>query len=233
MLFSAACAPRSTRARWTAPSTPTVRTAPFARLDAIGAGAWALVSTPLGGDRTTFANGGIIAGRTGVVVIEGFYRDAGAAWLAQQARELTGRWPTHVVLTHYYVDHASGVSAYADHVVRPTLHVTAPTRIDLGDRVVTLDPVHGHTSSDLIVHDQDAAITFSGDLVWNGMFPNYVDAQPIALHAQVDRLVSMVSKRQLLVPGHGAVKSTPCVNHRDPLLKQRVRDAAEAEERRF
>lgn len=190
-----------------------MRTAPFARLEAIGAGAWALVSTPLGGDRTTFANGGIIAGRTGVVVVEGFYRDAGAAWLAQQVRELTGRWPTHVV--------------------RPKLHVTAPTRIDLGDRVVMLDPVHGHTSSDLIVHDQDAAITFSGDLVWNGMFPNYVDAQPIALHAQVDRLVSMVSKRQLLVPGHGAVGSTPCLNHRDPLLKQRMRDAAEAEERRF
>jgi glyoxylase-like metal-dependent hydrolase (beta-lactamase superfamily II) len=253
VLLSAACAPRGTRARWTAPLNPTVRTAPFVRLDAIGAGAWALVSTPLGGDRTTFANGGIIAGRSGVVVVEGFYRDAGAAWLAQQARELTGRWPTHVVLTHYHVDHASGVSAYADNNVRPQLHVTAPTRaaalggtpvaparsealtrafadvvltrtdgetrIDLGDRVVTLEPVHGHTSSDLVVHEREAAIAFSGDLVWNGMFPNYVDAQPVALHAQVDRLVSMVSKRQLLVPGHGAVADADAMRRYRGLLE--------------
>ncbi|WP_082820970.1 MBL fold metallo-hydrolase [Gemmatimonas phototrophica] len=239
VLLNAACAPRHTRARWTMPLNPTVTTMPFARLDAVATNAWAVVSTPLGGDRTTFANGGIIAGRTGVVVIEGFYREAGAQWLAQQARALTGRWPTHVVVSHYHVDHASGVGGYALDGARPQLHVTeetraaalggtpvAParsealsrafadvvltrttgeTRLDLGDRTVTLEPVRGHTASDLVVHEHDAALTYSGDLVWNGMFPNYVDARPRALHANVNRLVALVSKRHLLVPGHGAV----------------------------
>src|SRR6187402_2326900 len=62
VMLSSACASKSTRARWTAPANPTVSTAPFARLDAIAADTWAVISTPLGGDRTTFANGGIIAG---------------------------------------------------------------------------------------------------------------------------------------------------------------------------
>jgi glyoxylase-like metal-dependent hydrolase (beta-lactamase superfamily II) len=32
--------------------------------------------------------------------------------MAQQSRELTGRWPTHVVLTHFHGDHANGVEGY-------------------------------------------------------------------------------------------------------------------------
>lgn len=253
VLLNASCASRASRARWTAPLNPTVTTMPFARLDAVGRGAWAVISTPLGGDRTTFANGGIIAGRSGVVVIEGFYREAGAQWLAQQARALTGRWPTHVVVTHYHVDHASGVGGYAHDGAHPLLHVTEPTRaaalggtpvaparsealtrafadvvltrtsadtrIDLGDRTVTLEPVHGHTASDLVVHDHDAALTFSGDLVWNGMFPNYVDAIPSVLQRQVNRLVTLVSRRQLLVPGHGAVADVAAMTRYRNLLE--------------
>ncbi len=67
-------APIGVRRRWTMPAHPTVVTTPFARLDAIGPETWALVSTPLGGDRTAFANSGIIAGRAGVIAVEGFYR---------------------------------------------------------------------------------------------------------------------------------------------------------------
>jgi glyoxylase-like metal-dependent hydrolase (beta-lactamase superfamily II) len=63
-----------------------------------------------------------------VVVVEGFYRPAGAAWLAQQARALTGRWPTHAVITHYHVDHASGVTGYAHDEGTPRLHMTDATR---------------------------------------------------------------------------------------------------------
>src|SRR6187551_3790086 len=81
VMLSSACASKSRRARWTAPANPTVSTAPFARLDAIAADTWAVISTPLGGDRTTFANGGIIAGRSGVIAVEGFYRPLGATWL--------------------------------------------------------------------------------------------------------------------------------------------------------
>lgn len=105
VLLSSAYASVGARHRWTAPLHPTVSTTPFAHLDAIGPDTWAVISTPLGGDRTTFGNGGIIAGRSGVIAVEGFYRPAGATWLAERARELTGRWPTHVVLTHVVLTH--------------------------------------------------------------------------------------------------------------------------------
>jgi glyoxylase-like metal-dependent hydrolase (beta-lactamase superfamily II) len=46
------------------------------------------------------------------LAIEGFNQPQGAEWLAGKARQLTGKWPTHVVLTHYHADHANGVAGY-------------------------------------------------------------------------------------------------------------------------
>lgn len=244
VLLNAACAPRPQRVRWTAPANPVITATPFARLEAIGPDAWAVISTPLGGDRTTFANGGLVVGRSGVVVIEGFYRAAGAEWLAQQARALTGRWPTHVVISHYHVDHASGVPGFLNAGDRPggavQVHATAPTRtgalgggpvapvrdaaleraftdvvvvptdrtsrLDLGNRVLTLEPFTGHTGSDLTVHDEDARISWAGDLIWHRMFPNYVDATPTRLAASVRALASrFAAPGATMVPGHGAL----------------------------
>lgn len=255
VLLNASCAPRRTQAAWTAPANPTVATMPFARLDAVGRDTWALISTPLGGDRTTFANGGIIAGTAGVVVVEGFYRAAGAEWLARQAHALTGRWPTHVVLTHYHVDHASGVPGFAGlGPTVPKVMATEPTRtaaigggpvapardaalerafadvvivgadkdtrIDLGNRVVRLEPMRGHTASDLVVHDDDAQISWSGDLVWYGMFPNFVDARPTQLAASVGRVAQLVrrSPKQVLVPGHGGLVNAAGMQQYEGLL---------------
>lgn len=235
--LASACAPLASRRNWTAPAHPTVSTAPFAHLDLIGPDTWALVSTPLGGDRTTFSNGGIIAGRSGVIAVEGFYRPAGAEWLAQRARELTGRWPTHVVLTHYHYDHSGGLAGYTTPTEKPSLRATARTRdlvfgggavappkdealtrafadvvivaarntgtIDLGNRRVRLDSLSGHTASDIAIIDDDAAITWTGDLMWNGMFPNYVDAVPSTLAASVRHLEK--THARTFVPGHGAV----------------------------
>ena len=238
VLLSSACARAGTRGRWTAPLHPTISTTPFARLDAIGPDTWAVISTPLGGDRTTFGNGGIIAGRSGVIAVEGFYRPAGATWLAERARELTGRWPTHVILTHYHLDHTAGVQGYArDGAPLPLLRSTDATRtltlgggavapakdpwldrafadvvlvdatrtsrIDLGNRVVDLIPLRGHTASDLAIVDEDAGITFAGDLLWNGMFPNFVDAAPSQLIASMTRLSTRAG--HAFVPGHGGM----------------------------
>ncbi len=250
IILMSSCARRATRLRWTAPTNPTVTTAPFARLDAIAADTWAVISTPLGGDRTTFANGGIIAGRHGVIAVEGFYKPAGAMWLAEQARALTGRWPTHVVLTHYHIDHAAGVSGYLTAQASPLLRATATTRdlalsggpvapakndalsrafaevvivdgsrpgtIDLGNRQVELMSLHGHTRSDIALVDHDANITFAGDLLWNGMFPNFVDATPSQLIASMSQLSARTS--HAFVPGHGAMADRATVARYRDLL---------------
>ncbi len=100
----------------------------WARIERLADGVWAVVSTPLvQNDWTTVCNGGIIAGRNRVVTIESYARPAGAKWVAERTRELTGRWPTDVVVTHYHGDHASGLSGYGTEEERPQVWLTAKT----------------------------------------------------------------------------------------------------------
>jgi len=218
---------------------------PFGRLEEVGTGLYAFISTPLAGDYTTVCNGGIIVGRTGVLVVEAFQTAQGARWIAQQARRLSGRWPTHVLVTHYHGDHTGGVRGFdADFASDtagggeipgefPELMATdvtrdlrvnglpqeapaalrarwsdlvlvaqdAPSEIDLGDRLVHVQPLRGHTPSDLAVDLPEEKMTWCGDLVWNGMFPNYMDATP----SQLARSVALLQARErdLYIPGHG------------------------------
>jgi glyoxylase-like metal-dependent hydrolase (beta-lactamase superfamily II) len=208
---------------------------PFGRLEVVAPGVWALISDPFGGDRTTLANGAIIAGRNGVLLVEGLYTPVGAKWLAEQARALTGRTPTHVALTHHHADHADGIVGHRDAAgtgprviaTRATMQtVTGRARVepalaqalagaelvasdtaqvlDLGGVAVSLVPRAGHTASDLTVVHEDAKVVVGGDLLFNAIFPNYVDAVPSTLAAQV-RALRQSAGGWRYIPGHGAV----------------------------
>jgi glyoxylase-like metal-dependent hydrolase (beta-lactamase superfamily II) len=233
--LAAAAVPTVLRAAWTAPVHGAVIVRePWGRLEQVADGVWALISDPLSGDRTTLANGGIIAGRHGVLAIEGLFTAHGARWLASQARQLTGQWPTHVVLTHYHSDHANGVDGYLATGFPTQVYATAETRqlvitrnlpavdarsaalrdavvlspsletvVDLGGRRVRLMPRAGHTSSDVSIELDDPSLVFTGDLMWNGMIPNYVDARPGELARQVRALTR--DRATVYVPGHGPV----------------------------
>jgi len=234
LALASALSPRSMLAAWAGRRGDVVAQEKFGRLERIDATTWALISTPLTGDRTTLSNGGIVAGRSGVLAIEGFVSPEGARWLALRARELTGRWPTHVVATHYHADHVNGIAGYVDPggSSRPEFLVSPATRelalrpdqsadaaradalnssravldsevLDLGDRLVYISNMRGHTASDLVVEDKDRAIVFCGDLVWNAMVPNYVDAEPRDLRFAVHALER--SGSVTYVPGHGAL----------------------------
>lgn len=234
-LMSSAASPLA-RAAWAGGGTGdaqagrVVAEEPWGRLERISEGVWAMVSTPLTGDRTTLCNGGLIAGRNGVLMVEAFASDAGAKWMASQALALTGRAPTHVLLTHYHSDHSGGVRGAIDGGAA-TLRLTDATRalaternagapadllrdaelvnpgattsLDLGGRMVTLRPLDGHTPSDVAVRVEEANVVFCGDLVWNGMFPNYVDAVPSRLTRSVQVLRDL--RGATYVPGHGTV----------------------------
>jgi glyoxylase-like metal-dependent hydrolase (beta-lactamase superfamily II) len=233
LALAAAAMPPALRALWAHQSLGNVvATEPFGSLERVAEGVWALVSTPLNGDRTTVSNGGLIVGRNAVLAIEGFNQPQGAQWLAGKARELTGRWPTHVALTHYHADHANGIAGYLNGSDHPELRATDRTRelvvarnqpadpsraaalqdatliapdhpstLDLGGRVVHVVPRRGHTESDVSLELDDPSIVFSGDLFWNAMFPNYVDAMPTQL-AQSVRAIRR-TKDTVYVPGHG------------------------------
>jgi glyoxylase-like metal-dependent hydrolase (beta-lactamase superfamily II) len=207
---------------------------PFGRLEAIAPGVWALISDPFGGDRTTLANGAIIAGTRDVMLVEGLYTPAGALWLRAQALALTGRLPTRVLLTHHHGDHVDGISAYmplssltprvaCTTVIRDAVLTRATTDalqsrfsdievipnsgehdIDLGGVRVRAQSLQGHTASDVVVWHHDAKVVIGGDLLFNGIFPNYVDATPSALRRAVTQLQGR-GKEWRYVPGHGAV----------------------------
>lgn len=226
----ASAAPFLPRRLWAAQELySVVAREPWGRLEKVADGVWALVSTPLE-DRTTLCNGGIIAGSAGVLVVEAYGSDEGARWMAEQAKALTGRSPTHVVVTHYHADHTGGLrGAIPDADVR--LLATAvtrdqtgernqdppedllsearvlgggrPTEIDLGGRSVLVVPRRGHTDSDVTLEVSDPSVIFCGDLVWNGMFPNYMDAVPSRLSLNVRMLRSLAATTY--VPGHGAL----------------------------
>jgi glyoxylase-like metal-dependent hydrolase (beta-lactamase superfamily II) len=201
-------------------------------MEEIADGLWAMISTPLV-DRTTLSNGGIIRGSREVLTIESFASAEGARWVTDQARSLAGRTPDHVVLTHYHGDHTAGLAGYAG--VAPNVYVTSatrdrlveggiedpvqarllesaqvigedgPTEIDLGGRVVRVIPRTGHTDSDLTIELAEPSVVWCGDLVWNGMFPNYMDATPSKLSRSVLGL-KRDSETQY-VPGHGPMAS--------------------------
>jgi len=234
LALAASFMPDIARQLWTVGGSSIVAREPFGNLEKVADGVWALVSTPLNNDRTTVSNGGIIVGRNAVLAIEGFNQPEGAVWLAGKARELTGRWPTHVVLTHYHADHANGIAGYFANDGHPVVHATdrtktlvlernqpantertaalrdalifsasGPTTLDLGGRSVRIVPRLGHTESDLSLELDDPAITFCGDLVWNAMFPNFVDAVPTKLAASVRALRR--APQTIYVPGHGPI----------------------------
>lgn len=227
---------------------PVVASEPWGRLERIADGVWALVSTPFQ-DRTTLCNGGIVAGRNGVVVIEAFGTDAGARWMAEQAQRLAGHAPTHVVLTHYHGDHTGGLRG-AKEIGAPAILATPvtrddsrgnndppndilnratpldtirPTEIDLGDRSLIVVPRQGHTSSDVTVDLTDPSVVFCGDLVWNEMFPNFIDATPSRL-SQAVRLVRL-GGAETFVPGHGPLADREALDRYLSLLDH-VEDAA-------
>src|SRR6185369_9611070 len=75
-----------------------------------------------------------------------------------------------------------------------------------GGRVVRVIPRNGHTDSDVSLELEDPSIVFGGDLFWNGMFPNFVDAVPTKLNASVRAMRR--AKETIYIPGHGAVGRT-------------------------
>ena len=256
--LAAAAMPLTSKKLWAAePLGKVVAREPFGTLEEVAEGVWAHISTPLTGSRTTIANGGLIAGRDGVLAVEGFIGPDGAQWLAGMSRELTGKWPTHVAITHYHGDHANGVAGYLNESNRPEIRSTERTRdlvierqrtpdearvaaledaillptterteIDLGGRTVHLVPRGGHTDSDVTVELDDPNVVFCGDLVWNAMFPNYVDTVPTKMVESVRALMRV--QDTVYVPGHGPLSKSTDLNLYIAMLEEVERSARSA-----
>jgi glyoxylase-like metal-dependent hydrolase (beta-lactamase superfamily II) len=254
-LLLAGASPAAATRAFTQRRGPVLQEEPWGRIERIAEGVWALVSTPLvehPDARRTLCNGGIIAGSSGVLVVEGFGSDEGAAWVAQQAEQLTGRPPTHVLVTHYHGDHCNGLHGFGTGASAPKTMATERTRaliaersrvpeerrvlpdaaipvsgaepLDLGGgRTVRLVAADGHTPSDVALQLDDPPVVFCGDLVWNGMFPNYMDADPPRLAASVSALGA--NEGTVYVPGHGTLADAAAMRRYANMLEH-IGDAA-------
>jgi len=84
---------------------------------------------------------------------------------------------------------------------RPVRPETAPREIDLGGRVLTLDPwPTAHTTTDLTVFDNQTGTLFAGDLVFDRHAPA-LDGSLTGWQQVLDRLGEREPSR--IVPGHG------------------------------
>jgi len=100
----------------------------WGRIEKVSDGCWAVISTPFDeNDFTTVSNGGIIAGKDRVLVVESFMQENGAGWVASWAKKLTGRWPTDIVVTHFHADHSSGANGFFADGEKPTMWLTKLT----------------------------------------------------------------------------------------------------------
>jgi len=135
--------------------------------------------------------------------LAGFQRGA-------EGPEILATKQTHDLLLERY-----GVPAFreGEDIGSPRVRLLAPTRVfadgtqthelDLGGRSLTLTMGGGHTPSDVTLDLSDAPITFAGDLIWEGVFPNFMDAEPSRLMTTVRSLLA--DKDRVIVGGHGAV----------------------------
>ena len=169
---------------WWAPSR-VVQEEPWGRLESVADGIWALISTPLNGDRTTLCNGGIVAGRNGVVMIEGFATPVGARWMAGEARRLTGRAPTHVVLTHFHGDHTGGIGGCPDGSV---MRLTTVTR-DLVLRDDAQRPREDAVARAALL--ADAELLAPGEATWLDLGERRVRVVPRGGHTSSDVTVEI------------------------------------------
>jgi len=227
---------------------------PFGRIEKLGDGVWALVSTPFNakgttGDLSTHSNGGLIVGKDKILAIDSYRTRKGCRFMADACRFLTGRLPTHIVHTHFHFDHLGGTRGFLQQAESPEIIMTQTTRqlafetylktqadpgnsgfkisaiekwggnltdasliiedetkpmeLDLGGRSVTITPLSGHTASDLVIFDQQSQVTFAGDLIWDGIFPNFMSSSPTQWINSVKQITSTAN--QIIVPGHGSV----------------------------
>ena len=217
------------------------------------------------------SNGGVIAGRDAVLIVEGHMQREGGALEIEAARKVSKAPIRGVVNTHFHLDHTFGNIAYAEAkipilahakatalmkeqyasikgrdkvpllaplekgiaaagtpeekkrkqedleawkwmfdaiesttIVFPTEAVNSSQRIDLGGLTAIVEPLPGHSPTDLIVRVPERDVVFTGDLLFYESYPVAVDADMSLWRKALDRFAGYGAKTRF-VPGHGPV----------------------------
>lgn len=85
---------------------------------------------------------------------------------------------------------------------RPLEPSKLPVTVDLGGIQAVIESYPGHTPSDLIVRVPQRNIVFTGDLLFNGLYPATFDANLSGWRKSLETFTGF-DKETLFVPGHG------------------------------
>jgi cyclase len=99
------------------------------------------------------------------------------------------------------------LEALIQSVAEPTIVYDEGMRVHLGGHEAYAQAFPGHTGGDSIVLIRDSRIAFLGDLFWNRMLPNLIDASTQPWIASLDTLLAATDAGYTFVPGHGDVGS--------------------------
>jgi glyoxylase-like metal-dependent hydrolase (beta-lactamase superfamily II) len=93
----------------------------FARVTQIAPGVYVTIADPSQGQQCG-SNGGVLAGRDGVLIIEGHMEPAGAALEIEVARMVSKAPIRGAIDTHFHLDHTFGNAAYAEQGIAILAH---------------------------------------------------------------------------------------------------------------
>jgi glyoxylase-like metal-dependent hydrolase (beta-lactamase superfamily II) len=110
----------------------------FARVTQIAPNVYATIADPSKGTQCA-SNGGVIAGRDAILIVEGHLQPAGAAFEIEVARAVSKAPIRAAVNTHYHYDHTFGNRAYADQRIPIIAHYKAASLMQ--ERYVALKGV--------------------------------------------------------------------------------------------
>lgn len=192
------------------------------------------------------ANGLIVVGRDGAVIVDSSWTGAQTAWLLDYVESATGRPARALVATHFHDDRAGGAevaraAGVPVHASTRTVELLgagggaithpfeASARIELGDVHVELwYPGAGHSPDNIVVYVEEERLLFGGCLVRAGAsswIGNLSDADLAAWPATMDRVIERYADAAVVVPGHGAVGDASLLPHTRALAIAALRDA--------
>jgi cyclase len=129
------------------------------------------------------------------------FQKTGATILAQ--KNLRG-WLRTENMKFFGANPKPEAKAQVEALVEPDMVYTDAVEIFLGNRVVQVRYMLGHTGGDSVVTVPDANVVFGGDLVWQKHLPNLIDATTDAWVKTLDELLAQ-HPSATFVSGHGDV----------------------------
>lgn len=181
------------------------------------------------------ANGLVVVGSRGAVVVDSSWTNAQMAWLLDRVKQATGKQALGVVATHWHNDRAGGFAeanrrgvptiaeARTDRILatkklaRPTHPFTSVHQLDLGGvKLEVFFPGAGHSTDNTVVYVADDRVLFGGCLIRAGTsnwIGNLSDADVSSWPATMLAVEKRYRDVSIVVPGHGRRGGAELIRH--------------------